>query len=74
LHQPFNVTTFPDASQPQAPAQRVFITVGPLWDPLTLSGECRTEADVDREYVRLLDELRRARDKAKAALRSTAAR
>ena len=72
MQQPFNVTTFPDASQPHAPAQRVYITVGPVWDPLTISGECRTEADVDREYLRLLEELRRARDKAKAALRPTA--
>jgi hypothetical protein len=71
LLQPFNVTTFPDPSQPHAPAQRVYFTAGPLWDPLTISRECRTEADVEQEYLRLLEELRRARDKAKAALRST---
>jgi hypothetical protein len=69
LQQPFNVTTFPDPSEPHAAPRRVCFTVGPLWDPLTISRECRTEADIDQEYARLLDELRRARDKAKAALR-----
>jgi hypothetical protein len=75
LQKPFNVTTFPadpSASEPHAPSQRVYFTVGPLWDPLTISRECRTEADVDEEYTRLLEELRRARDRAKAALRSAA--
>jgi len=72
LQKPFNVATFPDPSEPDAPARRVFFTVGPLWDPLTISRECRTEADVDQEYTRLLEELRRARDRARAALRSAA--
>jgi hypothetical protein len=72
LQQPFNVTTFPDPSQPHVPAQRVCFTAGPLWDPLTISRECRSESDVDQEYARLLEELRRARDKAKAALRPAA--
>ena len=65
----FNVTMFPNPDDGGAACDRVYLTVGPAWDPLTISGECRSEGDVDREYALLLAQLRGARDKAKAALR-----